>query len=61
MDRDAGRRTLLDGANAWFFGVNPSTAAAVSAISTVILFLGALLVGVASALVLVSRYQRITA
>lgn len=52
---------LLDGANAWFFGVNPSTAAAVSGISTVILFLGALLVGVASALVLVSRYQRITA
>ena len=52
---------LLDGANAWFFGVDPSTAAAVSGISTSILLGSALVLGTVSAVVLVARYQRITA
>lgn len=50
---------LLDGANAWFFGVDPSTAAALSGISTTILLLGAVLLGVGSVIALVARYQRI--
>jgi ABC-2 type transport system permease protein len=52
---------LLDGANAWFFQVDPSTAAALSGISTGILLGGALLVGVVSVIALVARYQRISA
>ncbi|MEO8228945.1 MAG: hypothetical protein ABI628_04185 [Chloroflexota bacterium] len=52
---------LLDGANAWFFGVDPSTAAALSGLSTGILLGGALLVGAGSVVALVARYQRIQA
>jgi ABC-2 type transport system permease protein len=52
---------LLDGANAWFFQVDPSTAAALSGVSTGILLGGALLVGVVSVVALVARYQRIPA
>ena len=52
---------LLDGANAWFFGVDPSTSAAVSGISTRILLGAALALGVGSIVVLVARYQRIVA
>jgi ABC-2 type transport system permease protein len=52
---------LLDGANAWFFGVDPSTAAAVSGISTGILLIGALVLGGLSIATLVARYQRIVA
>jgi ABC-2 type transport system permease protein len=52
---------LLDGANAWFFGVDPSTAAAVSGISTEILLIGSLVLGGLSIATLVARYQRIVA
>ncbi|MDP9482627.1 MAG: hypothetical protein M3P84_05320 [Chloroflexota bacterium] len=52
---------LLDGANAWFFDVDPSTAAAVSGISTGILLAGALVLAVASVIALIVRYQRIPA
>ena len=52
---------LLDGANAWFFSVDPSTAAALSGLSTGVLLGGALLVGVVSVVALVARYQRIPA
>ncbi len=52
---------LLDGANAWFFGVDPSTAAALSGISTSILLLGAVLLGIGSVIALIARYQRIRA
>jgi ABC-2 type transport system permease protein len=52
---------LLDGVNAWFFGVDASTAAAVAGIPTGILLAGAVALGVGSALALVARYQRIPA
>lgn len=53
--------SLLDGANAWFFEVEPTTAAAVSGISAGILLVGALVLGLGSVVALVARYQRITA
>jgi ABC-2 type transport system permease protein len=52
---------LLDGANSWFFGVEPTTAAAVSGVSTEILLAGALVLGAGSVVALVARYQRIVA
>jgi ABC-2 type transport system permease protein len=53
--------SLLDGVNAWFFGVEPSTAAAVSGIETWVLLVGSLVLGAGSVVTLVARYQRITA
>ena len=54
--------SLLDGVNAWFFGIQPSVQAALaSEVPAAALALGAVVVATGSTFALVWRYQRIEA
>jgi ABC-2 type transport system permease protein len=54
--------SLLDGANAWFFGVSPTSEAAFeSGVPAGVMTVAAILIGAAATGFLVARYQRISA